>query len=141
MKLAQQGRQQGDRVDFLGGDLDGPADIARLGRGGFGEGAGGTLNLFGSFEEVLTARREGIARLAFVEQANAERLLECRDAPRDGGLADPQGPARGQRAAFAGDGEEVAQVVPVEHRPALAPFRRCPCSAILQNDSTNSLLP
>ena len=45
-----------------------------------------------------------------------ERFLERRDAPRDRRLADAKRACRGERAPVTGHGEEVAKVVPVEHR-------------------------
>src|SRR4029077_9129386 len=64
---------------------------------------------------LLAELRQAVAGRAALHQAAAELLLERRDAPVHGRLAQPQRLGGRERAAVAGDGEEVAQVVPVEH--------------------------
>ena len=79
------------------------------------------FDLAGADEQVIALGRQAVPGLAAIEYGKAERLLERGDAAGDRGLADPQRAAGGERAAAAGDGEEVTKVVPVEHpAPAIA---------------------
>jgi hypothetical protein len=50
-----------------------------------------------------------------LDEFAVDALLESGEAPLHRRLADAEGLRRRQRAAFARDGQEVAQVVPVEH--------------------------
>ena len=116
VEVAEQGRDERQRVDFLGGDANGPGRVASARRGRFGECLGRCFDLLGLAAQLFTGGGERISGLAFLEQLDAERTLQRSDPARDRGLAGPQRPRGGQRAAFAGDREEVAKVVPVQHR-------------------------
>ena len=101
---------------FLPWSADGPAKFAAV-RGA------ASAKLFAASSTCSAAASRswpaGVKRYpaCLVEQRIADRPFERGDAARDRGLADAQGAARGKRASFARDGEEIAKVVPVASRP------------------------
>ena len=118
VKLAQFGQQrseQCDRIDFLGGDPDRSAEIARRASRRLREAVRGQFDLLGLSEQLLAGGGQNVTRLTLFEERQADRPFQCRSPPRHRCLADPQRAAGGKSAAFPRDGKEIAQVVPVEH--------------------------
>ncbi len=116
MELTQQRRENGDCVDFFGRDLHGAADASGMRRGGVGESLQGHFHRFRPTEQIVALGRQRVAGLALLEEVDAERLLHRRDSPRHRRLAGAQQLRGRERAALASDGEEIFEVVPVEHR-------------------------
>ena len=116
MKFPQHRSQQRYGKDFLGGDPDCPAGIANLCTGRIDKAASSDCNLARAINEIFAGGGERVAGLALLEQRQAERFLQCGDAPSNRGLTDPQRPACRQRASSVGDCQEIFEVVPVEHR-------------------------
>ena len=131
MQIAQNRREDGHREDFVGRQAYRAADLAGLRRRRVGEPAGGRFHRGGRLHQLLAGGSQRVAGRAALEQDQAERRLERGHPPRRGGLADAQRAPGRERAAGAGDGEEIAKVVPVEHGTP---------SALLQNNPAISLL-
>src|SRR5215218_1707757 len=112
-----------------------------MSRCGLRELACGHLDLDRAGQQLVACRRHTVPTLPLVEERQPERVLERGDAACHRGLTGTKHARGRQRAALARDGDEVSQVVPVEHRRATYSIEIGEGSAILQNGSTTSLLP
>ena len=67
-------------------------------------------------EQGLASRSEDVAGLPLFEERIAENALERGYPAGDGRLAGPKSSTRRERAAFPSNGDEISEVVPIEHR-------------------------
>src|SRR5205814_5230469 len=77
-------------------------------------------------QQLLAELGETVAARLARHQRAPDATLQLGEAARHGRLVDTERPARGQRAAVLGHGQQVAQVVPVEHRHRLRHARTRP---------------
>jgi len=71
--------------------------------------------MLGVFEQALPAVGELITSWAALHELAAEMLFKLRHSAVDRGLASAEHPRRRQGATSTGYGQEILQVVPVEH--------------------------
>jgi hypothetical protein len=74
------------------------------------------LDRLGVTEEAVAGLGEHVTAGGPVKKLRVERFLQLGDAPPDSALIDLQPSCRRRKAPLAGQLEEIAQVVPVEHR-------------------------
>jgi hypothetical protein len=88
--------------------------------------AGRSFHLLGELDDFLACGRQAIARRPLLEDLHPEPLLELSDAPEHGRVVHAETLGGGPYRAATPDGEEVANIVPVDllhgailHRDAL----------------------
>ncbi len=140
VELGEPRREDGVGKNVAGRQADIAAGLAGDRGRGILEAIARRADLEGVAEQGFAGRRQHIARLAPVEEGQADGFLERGDAAGDGRLADAQAARGGEGAAGFGYRREVSEVAPIDHARIHVPESRWPHSAIMQNDNANSLL-
>ncbi len=115
--------QRADR-DLAARESNRSGETTLMSRGSRTEHAGRRLNLFGGLDERGAGLCRHVARLALVEELHPDRLFERGDAPSCRALTDLECCRRLERGACTRHGEEIFEVVPVEH-PAFCISAEC----------------
>lgn len=88
VKLTEERDEQRDGIDFFGGDLHRPTEVARLRRSRFDKTLRSAPDIAGSFKQAMSQWGEHVTRLPLLEEREAKPSLERSDPSGDSGLAD-----------------------------------------------------